>query len=146
MATSKHTFSGTIAAPIDDVFRILTDPRRIPEWLPACSRVTAPKDTLTKGMRFSFEFETARGRREVAAEVIEFTPPEIIGWSETTPRRNTKTFYRLQFSGSTTKITLQQVDAPSGLFARLREAWFTRRQTARQFERTLQNLRKLLMQ
>jgi uncharacterized protein YndB with AHSA1/START domain len=145
MATLKHTFSGTIAAPIDEVFRLLTDPRRIPEWLPACTRVTAPKDTLTKGTRFKLEFGTPRGQREVAAEVIEFTPPEIIGWSESTPRRNTKTFYRLQFSGSSTKITLQQVDAPSGLFARLREAWFTRRQAARQFERSLQNMSKLLM-
>src|SRR5579862_2491830 len=145
MTTVKQTFSGTIAASIDEVFRLLTDPKRIPEWLPSCTHVQAPGNELGKGTHFTLAFITRAGRRDVTAEVIEFTPPEIIGWSEIAPRRNTKTFYRLSFSGGSTGIMMQLVSTTSGVFARLRQVWFKRRNATREFERTLQNLQQLLM-
>jgi uncharacterized protein YndB with AHSA1/START domain len=141
---SKHAFSGTIAAPIDDVFQALTDPKRIPQWLPSCAEVKTPSGSLAKGTRFRILFSTGRGRRESAAEVIEFSPPTIFGWTETAGRRNTKMLYRLQFNGSSTGVMMQHVTASRGLLARLRSALFTRRETARQFSRSLQNLQKIL--
>lgn len=145
MASLKHTHSGTIAAPIDDVFRLLTDPKRIPEWLPSCTEVAAPGPSLTKGMRFTMAIAANRGPREVVAEVIEYAPPTIFGWAEQGPRRNAKTFYRLKFNGSSTGISVQYLTTPSGLLGRLRAALLTRRQTARLFERSIQNLQMSLM-
>jgi uncharacterized protein YndB with AHSA1/START domain len=145
MSPIKHSFSGTIAAPIDDVFRALTDPKRIPDWLPACADVQVPGPALAKGTRFKFHLDTGRGRREVLADVIEYAPPTLFGWAETNPRRNTKTLFRLQFNGASTGILMQQVSAPRGFLARIRTALFTRRRTARLFERSLQNLQKILM-
>jgi uncharacterized protein YndB with AHSA1/START domain len=140
----KHPFSGTIAAPIDDVFHALTDPTRIPQWLPSCAEVRTPSGSLSKGTQFRILFSSGRSRREAIAEVIEFSPPTIFGWTETTGRRNTKTFYRLQFNGSSTGVVMQHVIASGGLLGRLRGALFTRRETARQFSQSLQNLQKIL--
>jgi len=145
MTPLKYTHSGTIAAPIDDVFQLLTDPKRIPEWFPSCTDVTAPGPSLTKGTRFTIAIAANRGPREVVAEVIEYAPPTIFGWAEQGPRRNAKTFYRLKFNGASTGISVQYVSTPSGLLGHLRAALLTRRETARLFERSIQNLQLSLM-
>jgi len=50
MPTVSATFSAAIPAPMDEVFRLLTEPAHIPQWLPGCQAVE-PNAPLKKGSR-----------------------------------------------------------------------------------------------
>ena len=143
-APTAYTFSGVVAAPIEKVFDLLTDPTRIPDWLPTCHAVTAKGDALFKGERFSLRIETPRRATEIHAEVIDYTAPTTFGWAELGPRRGTKTFFKLQFGGGSTEVTMKHVWTPGNWRAWLIGRLFRRRNAHRMFDGLLQNLRKAL--
>ena len=143
-APTHYTFSGTIAAPIEDVFGLLTDPTSIPEWLPTCHAANTTGDALRKGARFSLHIKTPSRAADVHAEVIDYAHPTTFGWAELAPRRGTKTFFKLQFGGASTHVTMKQVWTPGSWRAWLIGRLFRRRNTHRMFDGLLQNLRKAL--
>ncbi len=92
MRPVTHTLIDHVRAPIDRVFTLLTDPGRMPEWLPGCSGVET-EAPLKKGARFKPRF----GTRLTEFEVVDFAPPNTFGWVERGQRRGSKTFFRLDF-------------------------------------------------
>ena len=144
MRTSSATFSGTVAAPMELVFALLTDPARIPLWLPGCREASTNSNTLARNARFTLHLSTANGDRDIRAVVLEYSPPTTFGWAELAPRSDSKTFFKLQFGGASTHVTMKQVWTPGSWRAWLIGRLFRRRNTHRMFDGLLQNLRKAL--
>jgi uncharacterized protein YndB with AHSA1/START domain len=141
MGSTTYQFSGAIGASIEGVFALLTDPARFPDWLPGC-RSAKGSGPLKKGARFTIDLRTPLRTRAIQIEVIEFIPPTTFGWAEV--GRGTKTFFKLQFGGGSTAVTMKHIWAPRGMAAWLRGALFRRRQLEKQFDGALQNFRKIL--
>ena len=146
MKSTTYVLSGAIAAPADAVFALLTDPARLPEWYPGCSEVKTKGSSLKKGERFTLRFQTRTRIRERELQVIEYAAPSTFGWTELGPRGGSKTFFKLQFGGGSTAVTMKHIWAPHGLFAWLRGALVRKAQIQRQFDGALQNIRKILTQ
>jgi len=144
MRPASYIFSGTVAAPIETVFALLTDPARMPDWLPGCRAARPSGAGLKKGTRFRLQMQSRLRTRELALEVIEYAEPTTFGWAELGPRSGTKTFFKLQFDGGATGVTMKHIWAPRGFSAWVRGAWRRRRQIQKQFDASLQNVRKLL--
>ena len=136
--STSTTLSGDIAAPVDEVFALLVDPRRIPDWLPGCYGVGG-SPMVYKGARLLVRF----GRRTTTLEITDFIPPTSLGWAEHGTRAGSKTFFKLGFAGATTAIKMMHVSTFSSVRAWLRAKLKNRRDPYRQLDQTLQNLRKL---
>ena len=102
MRPVTHTLIDKVRAPMELVFALLTDPARMPQWLPGCSGAQA-SGPVKKGARIKPQF----GARESEFEVVDFAPPRTFGWTERGQRRGSKTFFRLDKSGDATSITVQ---------------------------------------
>jgi uncharacterized protein YndB with AHSA1/START domain len=139
------TYSGVVAAPIEDVFGLLSDPTRFPEWLPYCAAVRPTNRPNGKGERHRILFQNGDHKVTVDLEIIEFNPPTGYGWVELRHRAGSKTFFLLQFRGGTTHLTMKYVWTPRSLRSWLLGQFYRRRNAHRIFDRLLQNLRKALM-
>ncbi|HEY6853088.1 MAG TPA: SRPBCC family protein [Gemmatimonadales bacterium] len=139
MRPVTHTLIEKLRAPIDRVFALLTDPARMPQWLPGCSGVDG-NGGIKKGARIKPHF----GARVTEFEVVDFAPPRTFGWVERGQRRGSKTFFRLDPAGEATSITVQIVWIPSSFFAWVRGRYFPKRDVQRQLSKTVENLRAAL--
>ncbi len=139
MKSITYTLSSTIPAPIDKVFAVLTDPYRMAQWLPAARAVEAA-GPLKLGSRFRVLFDT----RDTVLEVVDFNPPTVFGWLERTGRRYWQTFFRLDFAGGSTRLTVQHVWTPPSLYAWLRVKLSPRRNVQARLDTMVQNLRTTL--
>src|SRR5438876_10948169 len=69
------TYTGTVGVPIDEVFELLTDPTRMPQWLPSCTAaVPGPKRRGTAD-RHRLHFERSGRKTGAVSEVIEDDGP-----------------------------------------------------------------------
>jgi hypothetical protein len=123
---------------MSELFDILTDPARIPAWLPHCHAANCD-GPLRKKSRVTLEF----GRRTVELVVIAFAAPTTLGWAETRPRKGAQTFFQLDFGGGTTTLTFKEVWPDAGLKAWLMGNLFRRRNAMKRFDGMIQNLRKI---
>jgi uncharacterized protein YndB with AHSA1/START domain len=139
MKPVTYTLIDSVRAPIERVFACITDPAKMPQWLPGCSGVEA-NGGFKKGARFKPAF----GARVTEFEVVDFVPPRTFGWVERGQRRGYKTFFRLDRAGEATSITMQIVWVPSSFFAWVRGRFFPKRDVQRQLSTTLANLRGVL--
>jgi uncharacterized protein YndB with AHSA1/START domain len=144
MKPISFTHSGPVAASIAEVFALLTDPARFPEWLPYCANVEPDARPNAKGARHVLMYETLRRRVTIEIEIIEFNPPTGYGWLELAQRAGSKTFFLLQFAGGMTNVTMKQTWTPRTPRAWLLAQFFRRRNAQRMFNALLQNLRKVL--
>jgi uncharacterized protein YndB with AHSA1/START domain len=144
MRPVAFTYSGTVAVPIADVFDLISDPTRLPEWLPGCHAVVPGSATRAKGERHRLTVEREGRQTDIVIEIIEYQPPTAYAWVEILHRRGAKTFFKLGFQGGSTRITMKQVWTPPGWRAWLLGQVFRRRNAHRTFERLLQNVRTLL--
>jgi uncharacterized protein YndB with AHSA1/START domain len=142
MRPLAFTYSGTVAAPMGDVFALLADPTRLPEWLPGCRAVVPGAGG--KGARHRLSVDRGGRRTEIVIEIIEYDPPTAYGWVEILHRRGAKTFFKLGFQGGSTAITMKQVWVPGSWRTWLLGQFYRRRNAHRTFDRLLQNVRKLL--
>lgn len=138
MPSTSTFLAGDIAAPMDEVFALLVDPRKIPDWLPGCYGVGGAP-LIYKGARLLVRF----GMRTTAFEITDFVPPTTFGWAEHGARAGSKTFFQLGFAGGTTALKMKHISTFSSLKAWLRSKLNNRRNPHRQLDQTLQNLRKL---
>ena len=136
--STSTVLAGDIAAPVDRVFALLVDPRRLPDWLPGCYAVGG-SPMVYKGAQLLVRF----GLRTTALEITDFVPPTSLGWAELGARAGSKTFFQLGFAGATTAIKMKHISTFSSLRAWLRAKLKNRRDPHRQLDQTLQNLRKL---
>ena len=122
---------------MDEVFALLVDPRKIPDWLPGCYGVGGAP-LLHKGARLLVRF----GIRTADLEITDFIPPTTLGWAEHGARSGSKTFFQLAFAGATTSFKIKHVWTAT-LGAWLKAKLSNRRDPERVLNQTLQNLRKL---
>lgn len=139
MRPVRYTLIDHISAPIDQVFAVLTDPRRIEQWLPGCAGVVA-EGSIGKGTRLKVQF----GRRATELDVVDFHPPRTFGWVERGQRKDYKTFFQLDPTSGATAITIQEVWTPPSLAAWVRGRFFPRRNVPRHQKEILRNLRNIL--
>lgn len=138
-----HTFTGSVGAPIDKVFALMTDPSRIPDWLPGCTAV-APKDgAMQPGARFHLEM--GRHNIRVEVEIVDYSPPRTVGWIEHRRRAGSKVYFKLDYDGGATRVTMRHIWQPLGFRSWLLGQIRRRRNAARMFNGMLQNLRKALL-
>jgi uncharacterized protein YndB with AHSA1/START domain len=139
MRPVHYTLIDHIRAPIDDVFAVLTDPRRLERWLPGCAGVVVD-GPIRKGTRLKVQF----GRRAAELDVVDFRPPRTFGWVERGQRKDYKTFFQLDPTSGATAVTIQEVWTPSSVGAWIRGRFFPKRNVQRHQKEILRNLRNIL--
>jgi uncharacterized protein YndB with AHSA1/START domain len=139
MRPVTHTFTTVVPAPPERVFEALTDPHKMAQWLPAARAVEA-STPLRKLSRIRVVYDT----RETEIEVVDYNPPNVFGWAERVGRRQWKTFFRLEFAGAATRLTVQQVWEPPSIFAWLRVKLRPSRNVPAKLNTMVQNLRTVL--
>ncbi len=138
------TYAGTVGVSIEKVFELISDATRMPEWLPNCTAAVPGPTHRAKGARHRLRFERQGRKIDIVIEVIEYEPPTTYGWVEIIRRRGSKTFFKLQFAGGSTHITMKQVWVPTNWRSWLLGQFYRRRNAHRMFDGLLQNLRKAL--
>ncbi|PYO35942.1 MAG: hypothetical protein DMD68_14360 [Gemmatimonadetes bacterium] len=133
-----YTHIDRLPASRDKVYALLTDPKRIGEWLPGCAAVDGT--SIKRGARLTAHF----GQRTTEFEVVDLNPGRTFGWVEYGQRNGAKVFFRLDQAGEATSITIQIVWKPRSLLAWVRGRLFSKRNVERQVSKTLENLRRLL--
>ena len=139
MRPVSHTLIDHVRAPIDRVFALLSDPARMPEWLPGCSAVETA-GPLKNGARLTARF----GTRLTEFAIVDFAAPHTFGWVERGQRRGSKSFFRLEFVGGSTSVTVRDEWTPHSLGAWVRGRLLPKRKVQRQLQAILHNLQHLL--
>jgi uncharacterized protein YndB with AHSA1/START domain len=139
MRPITYTLTTTIPSPVDQVFAALTNPHRMAEWLPAARAVEAVSP-LKKGSRVRVVYDM----RDTEIEVVDFNPPTVFGWAERIGRLNWKTFFRLEFAGASTRLTVQQVWTPPSWGAWLKVKFRQNRNVPSRMDSMVQNLRTVM--
>src|SRR5712692_10433137 len=117
MRPASLTYSGLVGVSIETVFALISDPARMAEWLPNCTAVVPGPTHKGKGDRHRLHFERNGRKADAVIEIIEYRPPTAYGWVEIIYRRGSKTFFKLDFQGGATRITMKHVWVPAGLRA-----------------------------
>lgn len=128
-----------LSAPIEKVFALLTDPRAISQWLPGADDVAAT-GPLNRGDQINVRF----GNRLVVLEVVDCKAPYTFGWVEREGRRGVKTFFRLDWAGGSTAVTVRDVWEPPSVGAWLHGTIGGKRRPDLQIERIMTGLRVAL--
>lgn len=134
--------SGLVPAPIDRVFAVLSDPNRFTEWMPGCHEVAPRDQPVKKGAVYHLAIADRNYRVEI--EIVDFSPPNTIGWVEIRRRTGNKVFIALEYHGGVTKFTMKHITNPPSWRAWLNGQFYRRRDAWRTFNRALQNLRKIV--
>ena len=136
MKPVTYTLTTVVPAPVERVFQTLTDPLTMPQWLPSARAVEAVAP-LKKGSRLRVVYDT----REAEIEIVDFNQPSVFGWSERSGRRSWRTFFRLEFAGASTRLTVQVVWQAPSLVAWLKVRLKQSRNVTGQMDVMVQNLR-----
>jgi uncharacterized protein YndB with AHSA1/START domain len=123
-------------AGIQRVFAVLTNPDRIPEWLPGCEAAHT-EDPIRKGVQIKARF----GKRMAQFEVTDYIPPTSFGWAERGQRRTSTLAFRLYPVGSSTTVTVREVSAPTSLVSWVWGRLVSRRNPQRHLAVILEKLR-----
>ena len=99
-----------LPADIQRVFAVLTDPDRIPGWLPGCEAAHTD-DPVGRGVLIKARF----GKRIAQFEITDYVPPGSFGWAERGQRKGSTLGFRLYPVGSSTTVTVREVWAPTSL-------------------------------
>jgi uncharacterized protein YndB with AHSA1/START domain len=107
--------TGRVPGGIENVFAALTDPARMPEWLPHCDGAVSD-DPIGQGVHIRARFMS----RVTEFVVVDYTPPYRFGWTERGQRKGWRLWFRLNAAASETAVTICKVWAPASLGASLR--------------------------
>src|SRR6266700_4101368 len=135
----SSTLSASVAAPADKVFALLTAISKLPQWLPGCRSADAP-GPIRKGARLRVHFHSGRSTE---LEIVDFSPPTSLGWSDREGRRGSQLFFQLKFGGAATQLIMKEVWTPRGVGDWFRGALLKRRNMKKMFGTAVNNLRKL---
>src|SRR5437899_12542724 len=94
MGPVSFTYSSTVPAPIDKVFALISNPARMPEWLPRCVDVKATTHDKSPGKRARYKrtFQRDAHQHESLIAIIDFSPPHTFGWLAIHHSAGSKTF------------------------------------------------------
>jgi uncharacterized protein YndB with AHSA1/START domain len=138
MRPTSTTFSAPIAAPLEKVFTLLSNPLAYSSWLPGCQAANT-LGAVKKGSRISITFGVDRS---TILEIVDFNPPSSIGWADRGDRRGSRTFFQLYFAGGATTLSMKDVWEPKRLTDLVKGRIFKRRDAKRFFDSVVNNLRK----
>jgi hypothetical protein len=93
---------------------------------------------IRRGSRLRVRFTD---HRLTVFEVVDFQAPSTFGWVEHGGREGAKTFFRLDFAGGATALTVKDVWRPPSFIAWIKATLFPKRNTKRQMDRAVQSLR-----
>lgn len=136
MPQIQATRVAQLAAPIERVFEVLTDPARMARWLPGAASVQA-NGPLKRGGQVRVRY----GERNVLLEIVDHKAPYTFGWIEREGRRGVKTFFRLDWAGGSTAVTVRDVWQPPTFKAWVRGKFSGKRKPEVQVERILHGLK-----
>ena len=136
MRPVTQTFSHSVPAPIEQVFALLTDPGRIPDWLPGCSEVQSD-GPLHQGSRLNVRF----GERATEFEVVDFARPGAFSWAERGEREGWWMFVRLAVLGDSTTVTVRDAWLPRSRGGWLHARLWDRRRVRRHLKQIVQRVR-----
>ena len=136
IAATKVT---SLAAPIERVFEVLTDPALMARWLPDAASVQA-SGPLKRGQQVRVRY----GERDVLLEIVDHKAPYTFGWIEREGRRGVKTFFRLDWAGGSTAVTVRDIWEPPSIKAWIKAKFTGKRRPTAQAERILQGLKLAL--
>ena len=139
MRPITRTVVKSIPAPVSDVFTLLTDPNRIPHWLPGCDGVQS-EGPLQRGASLKVRF----GLRVTTFEIVDFTASRTFGWVERGQRQGWKTVFQLEPVGAATAVTIRDVWTPPSFSAWLRGRFFDQRRVAHPLDEIVENLLRAL--
>src|ERR1051326_7072805 len=104
MAPISLPSPGLVGVPIEEVFQLLSDASRMPEWLPNCTAAVPGPSKKGKADRHRRHVGPDGGKPDCVIEVIECVRPTSYAWVEIIHRRGAKTFFKLEFQGGATRI------------------------------------------
>jgi len=139
MRPITRTVVKSIPAPAGDLFTLLTDPERIPQWLPGCNAVQSD-GPVQRGASLKVRF----GVRVTTFEIVDFTQSRTFGWLERGQRQGWKTLFHLEPVGAATAVTIRDVWTPPSLGAWLRGRLFEKRRVAHPLDEIVENLLRAL--
>jgi carbon monoxide dehydrogenase subunit G len=141
-----------VGAPADALWELVSDPRRLPEWLVSAEKVVvlSPGEV---GMKLRL-IGSSRGRSsEVDVEVTDFQPKRRFAWHQVAERvdgkpitsyaRDTRFAIELEPQGSRTKVRLHAEQDPAGPVRGLLIRLLGYRSSLRRMALSLQRLRML---
>jgi uncharacterized protein YndB with AHSA1/START domain len=139
MRPTAHTLVDFVPVPLAQMFRFLTSPGRIPDWLPGCNAVQyeAP---LQQGARIMVRFS----ERITEFEIVHFAPPATFSWTEHGGRQGSKTFFRLDGVHNFTALTIRAVWIPQSLPGWVRGRFLEKRKVEPQLRAVVQRLHNIL--
>ncbi|HEX4574791.1 MAG TPA: SRPBCC family protein [Gemmatimonadales bacterium] len=129
--------TGRVPAGIDALFALLTDPARMPEWLPGCDAAVSD-GPIGQGVHIRARF----GSRVTEFDVVDHVPPHRFGWAERGQRKGWRLWFRLNPADSGTAVTIGEVWAPASLTAWVWGQLIRRRQPQRHIEEILARLQR----
>jgi uncharacterized protein YndB with AHSA1/START domain len=132
--------TGQVPAAIDLVFAVLTDPTRMPDWLPGCTRAEIT-DLMRQGARIQARFPR---NRVTEFEVVDYAPPYRFGWVERGQRNGWRLWFRLNATGRATAVTICEVWAPTSVAAWVWGKLIRRRHPERQVGAILATLQSIV--
>ncbi|MBM7772367.1 uncharacterized protein YndB with AHSA1/START domain [Actinokineospora baliensis] len=116
--------SAQVPAPIDQVWAVVSDPERAPDWFSFADRTEVLSGEGVGQRRRQFG-RWGRFRSEIDQEVTAFEPPTLIAWKHTKERidgRDSPTYakstrFRIELAadGEHTTVSLRTVQEPTNL-------------------------------
>jgi uncharacterized protein YndB with AHSA1/START domain len=131
--------TGRVPGLIDTVFAVLTNPARMPEWLPGCGGA-ASDDPIGQGVHIGARFRS----RVTEFVVVDYAPPHRFGWAERGQRRGWRLWFRLNAADGETALTICEVWAPTSFGAWVWGHVIRRRHPERDVQQILERLRHIL--
>jgi uncharacterized protein YndB with AHSA1/START domain len=140
-------------APVEDVWKIVSDPDRAPEWFTFAERVEVRSGQGVGQLR------TQHGRwgnkhAEVDQEITQFEPNRLLAWRHLAERLNGKpaprfaasTAFRIELErdGDATTVRLRSRQVPAGIIKGWVMKAFGTKDIARNLDRSLDQLRTVI--
>lgn len=135
-----------IAAPPEDIYHVVMDPRRLGDWVSIHDSLpSAPKGELRSGSELTQRLRLARRCFTVRWKVTEDDPPRRVVWDGRGPlRTRARVVYELSERDGGTRFSYENVfDLPGGAAGRLAGRGFGRT-AEREMRRSLDRLKGLM--
>ncbi len=140
---------GVVDAPVEQVWPLVADVARIPEWLTFASRMELIEGDGV-GRRQRLHGRWGRKRSEVDQEITEYDPPRALAWRHLAERldgrpapvfaRSTELRVTLEPRDGATLVRLRSRQEPASPVKGLMMWMFGTRDVARQMDRSLARL------
>lgn len=133
-----------IAAPPEEVYRVVMDPHRLEEWVTVHAGLHDPPDMLAEGAELGQSIKVAGQRFKVQWLVVKAEQPSSVRWEGRGPMgTKASVAYELEEHGDGTAFGyVNEYDFPGGPLGRLGAKAFERR-ARKEADRTLKRLKGL---